>query len=248
MLHPNKPPLATVGRALTLIQVIFYLPLTLDVGGEPRACTNTRRTVANANPAFLHAAIIATGPDAFLALSASLASYYWALSSLRLVTKGTRVQWIGDLCAVFQFLVVPACLAVCWAVYCPPENNYFFVRWARSVGVNPTTSSTTAWSPHLHPATPPHLAAIVQAVRPILQRDTHPYLEYLFDVSSKVRKTGCSAQWWLLDEAYIASRRPRRASFSSLVKYPFGGAAFCACQAPCSASSKARRRSSSSNC
>ncbi|PWN30786.1 hypothetical protein BDZ90DRAFT_24481 [Jaminaea rosea] len=157
MLHPNKPPLATVGRALTLIQVIFYLPLTLDVGG----------------------------PDAFLALSASLASYYWALSSLRLVTKGTRVQWIGDLCAVFQFLVVPACLAVCWAVYCPPENNYFFVRWARSVGVNPTTSSTTAWSPHLHPATPPHLAAIVQAVRPILQRDTHPYLEYLFDVSSK---------------------------------------------------------------
>ena len=133
------------------------------------------------------------GHDAFLALSAALASYYWALSSLRLATKGTRLQWIGDLFAVFQFLVVPTCLAICWAVYCPPENNYFFVRWARSVGVNPNTPAqeTSGETSSTSSAPPPHLAALIQAVTPILKsRDTHPYLEYLFDVTSKVSERG----------------------------------------------------------
>ncbi|PWN23897.1 hypothetical protein BCV69DRAFT_309757 [Microstroma glucosiphilum] len=169
-LDPSKPPLATIGRALTLVQVIFYLPLTLDVGG----------------------------PDAFLALSASLASYYWCLSSLRLLTRKTRLQWIGTLFASFQFLVVPSCLAICWAVYCPPEKNYFFVRWARSAsaggGLLANHGSTTgegllrnhdASVGGYHPATPPHLAAIMQAITPILKsRNTHPYLEGLFDFTS----------------------------------------------------------------
>lgn len=169
-LDPSKPPLATIGRALTLVQVIFYLPLTLDVGG----------------------------PDAFLALSASLASYYWCLSSLRLLTRKTRLQWIGTLFASFQFLVVPSCLAICWAVYCPPEKNYFFVRWARSASGGggllanhgPTAGegllrSHDASVGGYHPATPPHLAAIMQAITPILKsRNTHPYLEGLFDFTS----------------------------------------------------------------
>lgn len=172
-LHPSQPPLATIGRALTLVQVIFYLPLTLDVGGQ----------------------------DAFLALSAALASYYWGLSSLRLVTRKTRLQWVGDLFAIFQFLVVPACLAVCWAVYCPPEKNYFFVRWARYAGVKTSltgpvasfsdaseaSQSTKLGSPLLNSAAPPHLAAILQAIHPIVRRkETHPYLKTLCKVSSRV--------------------------------------------------------------
>lgn len=153
-LHPSQPPLATIGRALTLVQVVFYLPVTLDIGGR----------------------------DAFLALSAALASYYFGLSSLRLATRGTRLQWIGDLFAVFQFLVVPSCLAICWAVYCPPEQNYFFVRWARYAGVK-----TSNEAPLLHPATPPHLAAVLQAIGPIVRgKDTHPHLQVLYGLASRI--------------------------------------------------------------
>ncbi|CAO1628796.1 unnamed protein product [Sympodiomycopsis kandeliae] len=168
-LHPSKPPLATIGRALTLIQVIFYLPLTLDVGGF----------------------------DAFLALSASLAVYYFLLSTLRLLSP----KWIGDTFAAFQFLVIPSCLAISWAVYCPPEQNYFFVRWFTTLlaaasnnpvvvplsgSGNQTSSSMYPALNDYHPATPPHLAAILQALTPILfkSRD-HPYLERSFQISSR---------------------------------------------------------------
>lgn len=85
------------GRVATFIQVLFYLPLALDIAGQ----------------------------DAFLALSASLASYYLFLSTVRLLTNGTRLAWIGQTLAVFQFVVVPACLLVCFNVYSPPSATIF---------------------------------------------------------------------------------------------------------------------------
>lgn len=85
------------GRVATFIQVLFYLPLALDIAGQ----------------------------DAFLALSASLASYYLFLSTVRILTRGTRLAWIGKTLAVFQFIVVPACLLVCFNVYSPPSATIF---------------------------------------------------------------------------------------------------------------------------
>ena len=85
------------GRVATFIQVLFYLPLALDIAGQ----------------------------DAFLALSASLASYYLFLSTVRLLTNGTRLAWIGQTLAVFQFIVIPACLLVCFNVYSPPSATIF---------------------------------------------------------------------------------------------------------------------------
>lgn len=53
------------------------------------------------------------------------------------------------------------------------------------MGVNPNTPAQETSGGTSTP--PPHLAALIQAVTPILKsRDTHPYLEYLFDVTSKV--------------------------------------------------------------
>jgi hypothetical protein len=92
--------LITFGRITTLLQVILYLPLTLDVAGQ----------------------------DAFLALSASLASYYFLLSSLRVCVHHTRFRWLGTFFATFQCLVVPACLLVVFNVYSPPSESYFAPR------------------------------------------------------------------------------------------------------------------------
>ncbi|SOV03110.1 related to ICE2 - integral ER membrane protein with type-III transmembrane domains [Ustilago sp. UG-2017a] len=88
------------GRVASFIQVLFYLPLALDIAGQ----------------------------DAFLALSASLASYYLFLSTARLLTRGTRLAWIGQTLAVFQFIVIPACLLVCFNVYSPPSATIFPAR------------------------------------------------------------------------------------------------------------------------
>ncbi|CEH12974.1 hypothetical protein CBOM_00924 [Ceraceosorus bombacis] len=88
------------GRITTLLQVILYLPLTLDVAGV----------------------------DAFLALSASLACYYFFLSSIRALVKGTSLAWLGTFLATFQFLVVPACLLVVFNVYSPPSSSYFSTK------------------------------------------------------------------------------------------------------------------------
>ncbi|KAN0066257.1 hypothetical protein ACQY0O_000351 [Thecaphora frezii] len=88
---------AILSSMLTFIQVLFYLPLALDIAGL----------------------------DAFLALSASLASYYFFLSTVQLLTRRTRLAWIGRTLAVFQFVVVPACLLVCCNVYSPPSTTIF---------------------------------------------------------------------------------------------------------------------------
>lgn len=96
--------LVTFGRVATLLQVILYLPLTLDVAGR----------------------------DAFLALSASLASYYAVLSTIRILTKRTSLAWFGDFLAVFQFIVVPACLLIVFHVYSPPSESYFDRTYAQS--------------------------------------------------------------------------------------------------------------------
>jgi len=102
----------TFGRITTLLQVILYLPLTLDVAGQ----------------------------DAFLALSASLAVYYAFLSTIRTLTRRTQLAWIGDLLAVFQFVVVPACLLIVFNVYSPPSESYFNRKYTE---INATISSTS---------------------------------------------------------------------------------------------------------
>lgn len=92
----------TFGRITTLLQVILYLPLTLDVAGQ----------------------------DAFLALSASLAVYYAFLSTIRTLTRRTSIAWIGDFLAVFQFIVVPGCLLIVFHAYSPPSESYFDRKYA----------------------------------------------------------------------------------------------------------------------
>ncbi len=89
--------LVNFGRLASLLQVIFYLPLALDLAGT----------------------------EAFLALSAALASYYFILSTIRLLTRRTRLAWVGTLLATFQFIVIPACLLICFNVYSPPSESYF---------------------------------------------------------------------------------------------------------------------------
>jgi hypothetical protein len=105
----------TFGRITTLLQVILYLPLTLDVAGQ----------------------------DAFLALSASLAVYYGFLSTVRILTKRTQLAWLGDLLAVFQFIVVPACLLIVFNVYSPPSESYFDRKY-KEINANSTASSTSS--------------------------------------------------------------------------------------------------------
>lgn len=105
----------TFGRITTLLQVILYLPLTLDVAGQ----------------------------DAFLALSASLAVYYGFLSTVRIVTRRTQLAWIGDLLAVFQFVVVPACLLVVFNVYSPPSESYFNRKY-KEINANSTGDSSSS--------------------------------------------------------------------------------------------------------
>ena len=92
----------TFGRITTLLQVILYLPLTLDVAGQ----------------------------DAFLALSASLAVYYAFLSTIRILTRRTSIAWLGDFLAVFQFIVVPALLLIVFHAYSPPSESYFDRKYA----------------------------------------------------------------------------------------------------------------------
>lgn len=86
-----------LGRILTYVQLILYLPLALDLSGQ----------------------------DCFNALSASLALYYFFLSTIRLFTKGTKLAWLGHFLAIFQFIVVPACLLISFNAYSPPEMSYF---------------------------------------------------------------------------------------------------------------------------
>lgn len=105
----------TFGRITTLLQVILYLPLTLDVAGQ----------------------------DAFLALSASLAVYYAFLSTIRTLTKRTQLEWMGDLLAVFQFVVVPACLLIVFNVYSPPSESYFNRKY---MSVNATAAAPSPTS------------------------------------------------------------------------------------------------------
>lgn len=107
----------TFGRITTLLQVILYLPLTLDVAGQ----------------------------DAFLALSASLAVYYAFLSTVRTLTKRTQLAWIGDLLAVFQFVVVPACLLIVFNVYSPPSESYFNRKY-KEINANASSSSSGFFS------------------------------------------------------------------------------------------------------
>lgn len=109
----------TFGRITTLLQVILYLPLTLDVAGQ----------------------------DAFLALSASLASYYAFLSTVRTLTRKTSLAWIGDFLAIFQFIVVPACLLVVFNVYSPPSESYFSNVNRRYGSMNLSPSAHQAQEP-----------------------------------------------------------------------------------------------------
>ncbi|KAJ1030541.1 hypothetical protein NDA16_001450 [Ustilago loliicola] len=106
------------GRVASFIQVLFYLPLALDIAGQ----------------------------DAFLALSASLASYYLFLSTFRLLTRATRLAWIGQTLAVFQFIVIPACLLVCFNVYSPPSATIFPARTSDNQDKSATEAITSLFS------------------------------------------------------------------------------------------------------
>ncbi|KDN37910.1 hypothetical protein K437DRAFT_240439 [Tilletiaria anomala UBC 951] len=108
--------LVNFGRLASLLQVLFYLPLSLDLAGT----------------------------EAFLALSASLASYYFILSTIRLMTKNTRLAWIGNFLAIFQFVVIPACLLVCFNVYSPPSESYFAHLAKRPSALASAGSSATS--------------------------------------------------------------------------------------------------------
>ncbi|KAL9937419.1 hypothetical protein V8E36_003828 [Tilletia maclaganii] len=87
----------SIGRLVVYLQVLCFLPLSLDLGGR----------------------------DCFLAYGASLASYYALLSTFRLVVKRTRLEPIGNFLAAFQVIVVPISLLVCFNVYSPPAESYF---------------------------------------------------------------------------------------------------------------------------
>jgi hypothetical protein len=137
----------TFGRITTLLQVILYLPLTLDVAGQ----------------------------DAFLALSASLAVYYAILSTIRIVTKRTQLAWFGDLVAVFQFVVVPACLLIVFNVYSPPSESYFNRKYSELNGGmtgSPTTMRPGFFSSHSADVTDSTAGAMEQMVADPLLPDT----------------------------------------------------------------------------
>ncbi|KAE8225216.1 hypothetical protein CF319_g1998 [Tilletia indica] len=87
----------SVSRLVVYLQVLCFLPLSLDLGGR----------------------------DCFLAYGASLASYYALLSTFRLVVKRTRLEPLGNFLAAFQVIVVPISLLVCFNVYSPPAESYF---------------------------------------------------------------------------------------------------------------------------
>lgn len=108
----------TFGRITTLLQVILYLPLTLDVAGQ----------------------------DAFLALSASLAVYYAFLSTVRTLTRRTSLAWLGDFLAAFQFVVVPACLLIVFHAYSPPSESYFDRKYTSKSPFGATSSHSNSSS------------------------------------------------------------------------------------------------------
>lgn len=110
--------LVTLGRILTYVQLILYLPLALDLAGE----------------------------DCFNALSASLAIYYFNLSTIRLITRNTKWSPLASFLSIFQFIVVPACLLISFNLYSPPENSYFGNSSYTTRSTGDTSTTTTGQS------------------------------------------------------------------------------------------------------
>lgn len=81
-----------------VLQILFYLPLALDLAGT----------------------------EAFLALGASLASYAFLLATLRLASRrSTLASVLASVMSGAQMVAIPAALLVCFNVYSPPLESYF---------------------------------------------------------------------------------------------------------------------------
>ncbi|KAA1081084.1 hypothetical protein PGT21_029019 [Puccinia graminis f. sp. tritici] len=83
------------GRTASFLQILLYLPLALDIAGK----------------------------DCFLALSASLALYYSALSTLYLIFRNTRFAFVSKVFGLLQNLVIPTFLLFWLNIYSPDESK-----------------------------------------------------------------------------------------------------------------------------
>ncbi|CAH7667106.1 ICE2-domain-containing protein [Phakopsora pachyrhizi] len=81
--------LTQFGRSVSLVQILVYLPLSLDIHGK----------------------------DCFLALSLSLSLYYFTYSTVYLIFRNTRLSWISSLLGLIQNLVIPILLLVCFNLF-----------------------------------------------------------------------------------------------------------------------------------
>jgi len=83
------------GRTASFLQILLYLPLALDIAGK----------------------------ECFLALSASLALYYAALSTLYLIFRNTRFAFMSKVFGLLQNLVIPTFLLFWLNIYSSDESK-----------------------------------------------------------------------------------------------------------------------------
>ncbi|KAI9604954.1 hypothetical protein H4Q26_002924 [Puccinia striiformis f. sp. tritici PST-130] len=83
------------GRTASFLQILLYLPLALDIAGK----------------------------ECFLALSASLALYYSALSTLYLIFRNTRFAFVSKVFGLLQNLVIPTFLLIWLNIYSTDESK-----------------------------------------------------------------------------------------------------------------------------
>lgn len=79
---------------MRLLQVLIYLPLSLEVAGKP----------------------------CFLALSAALAAYYFVQSTINLLLHNTRLQILTSIFSPFQILAIPGILLLFLNLYHSPST------------------------------------------------------------------------------------------------------------------------------
>jgi hypothetical protein len=100
IIHPGASGWFDMGRQASsdvhhnLLQVLIYLPLSLEVAGKP----------------------------CFLNLSAALATYYFLQSTLNLLLQGTRLQIITHVFSPFQVIAIPGILLLFLNLYHSPSS------------------------------------------------------------------------------------------------------------------------------
>ncbi|KAI3628020.1 hypothetical protein CBS14141_002021 [Malassezia furfur] len=93
------------GRILSLLQLLFFLPLALE---------HNRET--------------------FLAFSASLAAFYFLLSTLRWVTQGSKMVYVVKAISMTQNIVIPMLLFSCARIYSPLPSQNALIEALRKSG------------------------------------------------------------------------------------------------------------------